>query len=117
MARTDLTVTQVTTDGVDPASTAGTVDGHMFRVSGQEIVEVENADASARTVTIQVPVTIGGQDVEDEVVSIPAGGRRIIGPLAYGVFARGATDTDAGKVYIDYEVGSEAQLSIRAFRV
>lgn len=117
MARTNLTVTEVTDAGVDPAGTAGTVDGHMVTLTGREFVEVNNADAAPQTVTVQTPGAPEGLAIADRVVSVPAGGRRIIGLANRGLYGQPSTSADAGKAYINYAAGQEADFTVRAFRL
>jgi hypothetical protein len=118
MARTDIARTDISRAGVNPAGTAGQVDGHMFTNTGKEFVEVSNADASARTVTFVTPRTVEGLAITDLALSVPAGGRLIVGPFPPETFSQPrSVGADAGKVYINYVSGSETQFTTRVYRL
>jgi hypothetical protein len=118
MARTALTITNITRAGVTDAGVAGITDGHMFDNTGHEFLEITNGNAAARTVTVVTPRTVEGLAVGDQVVSIPNGQTRKIGPFPRETFSqpRGA-GADAGKVYLDYEATFHALFTTRVFRL
>lgn len=115
MARTEMNATKITRAGTDGgAGAAGIADGHMFRNTGSEFLEVENTDgAAAHTVTIPTTTEFEGLALADLAVSIPAASRRLIGPFEPHVFDRKAGTPDAGKVYVDYAVGAHASFLTR----
>lgn len=117
MARLDLPVTEITRAGADAAGSPGNADGHMFANRGREFLEVENVGAAARVVTVVTPRTIGGLDVAELVVNVPAGGRRLIGPFPGVTFDQPRASADAGKVYVNYEAGAAADYLVRCFRL
>lgn len=113
MARTELTVTRISRSGVEVAGVAGTADGHMFKNDGNVLLRIANGDVSPRTVTIPTPATVKGLTVEDISIAIPASDRVYIGPFPTGLFNQ--TGADAGKVYVDFEAGQEAQFTVEAY--
>jgi hypothetical protein len=118
MARTEISATEVTDAGVDPAGVTGTVDGHMLRLTGREFIEVRNASGTPQNVTIATPQAPEGLAVADRVVSIPAtNGRKIIGLTNRALYGQDSKSADAGKAYINYAAGQEAQFTTRAFRL
>ncbi|GAA5046549.1 hypothetical protein HNP84_009745 [Thermocatellispora tengchongensis] len=99
MARTDLNAVPVPRAGLDltAALTPAIADGHMFVHSERRMVRVKNANASARTVTVQIPATVDGQDVVDRTYVIPATSGDVLIPPFPAVYRQAN-----GKVYIDY---------------
>lgn len=112
MARTPIPITQVTQDGVaQPAQTNSDAanDHELAFNDGRVLLEVGSVDAGAQNVTVVTPGSQGGLAVADLVVSVPAGGVRLIGPFAPSVFNQAD-----GKVHIDVGVGT---LRFRAYRI
>ncbi|KKN47440.1 hypothetical protein LCGC14_0662800 [marine sediment metagenome] len=102
MAREDLTLNAITTDGVVHTPVAAAADGNMFRNSGRLFLLVTNAHGSeARTLTFPTPSQIGGLDIEDPAVVVAAGTTMLIGPFRPLLFNQVSGD-DIGRVYIDY---------------
>lgn len=64
MARTALTATSVTQDGVTQASTPGTADGYKFTNDGRVMVRVTNTNLTT-TLAITIPTfrQVDGLDV------------------------------------------------------
>ncbi|MEU7891696.1 hypothetical protein AB0B45_02400 [Nonomuraea sp. NPDC049152] len=100
MARTDLTAVVVPRAGMDltVALAPAVVDGHMFVHSERRMVRVKNTNAASRTVTLQIPVTVDGQDVVDRQYVIPALTGDVLIPPPPAVYRQAN-----GKVYIDYD--------------
>ena len=116
MPRVDVTPTTLAQQGVYPAGVTGQADGHSFTNTGYEFIEVVNAHATnAYNVTIPTPVTRADLPVDDQIVSIPAVGRRLIGPFNVGYF-NVQSGADQGKAYVNYQAGGEASLTLRVFR-
>lgn len=118
MPRADINVTKVTREGVLPAGVVGQADGHMFRNSGAEFIEVSNTEAatgSTRTLTIPTPRKVDGLDVADVQVAIPPTERRLIGPFPPGTFNQPSSSADRGKVYLNYAAAAEASFLVRVF--
>jgi hypothetical protein len=120
MARTALTVNAIVVAGLaDPAATTGTADGHKITYpSGKVFLEFNNANASARVVTIQTPLTVRGYAVADESVTIPGSASRFkSGVYDTSLFNRLAGTTDSGSIYLDYPAGQHTDITVRAFSV
>lgn len=90
MPATTLTSTVSTNAGVDPGlQNSDQANGNRFRLyPGRTLVLIENGDVSTRTATIPAQVTSRPADgrfpattVADIVVAVPAGAKRLIGPL------------------------------------
>ena len=115
MARTDVASIQIVTkDGIIPSYEAGdATDGHMWRNSGREWIEVLNGGGGAVVVTIPTPAkTVDGLTIEDKAVTIGAGAEKKIGPFLPGHFNQPAGGTDAGKAYIDLDVDTTVTLGV-----
>lgn len=117
MSRTELTVTQITRDGVLDAGTAGIAAGHMFVNSGRCFIEVANSDSGAgRTITFVTPKTLVSLALADLAVEIPASGSRLIGPFPGDIFTQ-QSGVDEGMVYIDYESGQHTKFTVRVYEL
>jgi hypothetical protein len=83
MARTTITPTQVTRDGVaDPTATPGTADGHKFQNNGWTYLRATNSNLLvSQAVMFPIPVTVDGEPVEDKMVEVPANTTLTIGPF------------------------------------
>ncbi|WP_214317046.1 hypothetical protein [Nonomuraea sediminis] len=100
MARTDLNAVPVPRGGLDltAALTPAIVDGHMFVHSERRMLRVKNTNAAARTVTVQIPATVDGQDIVDRPYVIPPTTGDVLIPAFRAVYRQAN-----GKVYIDYD--------------
>lgn len=89
MARTEITVTNITTTAAAPASevTGNNVDGHYVANDGRTFLVLRNADSGgAHVVTIKL-LNVDGQAVTGKPVSVPASSTRQIrlgDPRIYG---------------------------------
>jgi hypothetical protein len=98
----DLTYTSVTPDGVNDATlTAADASGDTFPSDTNKLFKVANGDTSSHTVTIAAPVTetvcgsYGKVDLDDIVISVPAGESRVfVLPTGY---------TSGGKFNLTYD--------------
>ena len=88
MPRASIPVTRLSDAGVaDPAPTAGDpVNNHALPNTGKTVLRVTNTGASAHTLTLGTPVTVGGKAVDDTDVSIPAGATRTFGGLSPALY-------------------------------
>lgn len=109
MARADVATQQITRAGLAPTLTAPTVDGDVID-AGRVALMVTNNGATGHTVTVQSPVTVDGLAVEELAVSVAAGETRLIGPFPARTFGRPVGSVDAGRVYVDYDAGADADL-------
>jgi hypothetical protein len=96
MARTALTVQQVTRAGLTPAYSAAPVDGHSILNGGKELLHVKTG-GTACNVTIQTPGSVDGQAVADRVVAIGTSSERIIGPFPPDIYNQAS-----GEIYVDF---------------
>ncbi|GAA3144922.1 hypothetical protein Ppa06_58210 [Planomonospora parontospora subsp. parontospora] len=99
MARTDLTAVAMTRAGVNlgAALTPANADGHAYIDNGRRMVRLKNTDSTAKTVTVQIPATVDGQDVEDREYIVPATTGDVLLPPFPAVYRR-----PDGKVFLDY---------------
>lgn len=111
MARTALTVTDITKSGVDSAATleAANADGEKFYNNGRTFVEVLNANAADCTLTFQTPRTVDGLAVAEHTVVVSQNERMLIGPFPTQTFNQ--TSTDAGMVYMDYSAVTDVTVA------
>jgi len=104
MAYATIAVQIVVKTGLEPTYTAATLtDGERFRNTGKEFVHVINGGGSPCLVTVPTPAQISGLDIEDRVVTVPAGEDRMIGTFEPGLFNQPAGGTDAGECYVEYD--------------
>lgn len=86
MAASELTVAQISRTGIQPALVAANVDGNFFDNDGMTFLNVDNADASPHTVTVNSLVNCD-QGVDHNVaVVVGAGENHLIGPFPKGRF-------------------------------
>lgn len=97
MARTALTVNQISRAGVALGPTAANVDGHSLVHYDNLILYVANGGGSPITVTIQTPGTVDSLAVADRTVTVPNGSNRFIGP-----FPKAHYRQSDGTVYVDF---------------
>lgn len=78
-----LTVQNVTRSGLTPSYAAATGTGDSFSNNGATFLHVKNGHTAAQSVTVdsQYAPLPAGTAQADVVVSIPAGGERMIGPF------------------------------------
>jgi hypothetical protein len=81
-----LTAQIQTLDGLDPTLAAASAGGDEFANNGREYLDVNNASAGAVTVTCNATRDCNQGFDHDAVVSVPAGGRRRIGPFPISRF-------------------------------
>lgn len=119
MARTILAVTQLTRAGVPrPAGTTGIADGHKITNDSRVWLEIDNASASPRTLTMQTPATLGPFNIEDQSIVVPGSAvAHHAGPFEMSYFTRPNGVTDAGMMYLDYPVAQHADITVRAFKI
>jgi hypothetical protein len=114
MAR-DLPATQkIVATGLTPAYTAPTANGDAIK-PGQQAVHVKNASGASINVTVQTPQKVEGLDVAENIVAVPAGGEKMIGPFPTGTYARPSGGADVGMVYIDYSAVASVTRAILSF--
>lgn len=113
MARTVISVQQVSLSGIAPSFSAGDqANGHQFANDGRTFLEVKNTGGSACTVTIRANgYKIGGVTIQDQTVSVPATtGDRMIGPFDQSIF-----NQSGGVVNVDLSTGTG--ITIAAFKL
>lgn len=113
MPPVSIPVTQVLDTGVTPpAQTNGDLaNGNQLDFNdGRIIVEVISSDAGAQSVTVVTPGNVGGFAVADNVVAVPAGATRILGPFSPATY-----NQSDGTVRINPSVSTT--LKFRAYRV
>jgi hypothetical protein len=88
----------------------------MVTNDGDVFLEINNANASSRIITIQTPTTVGEFAVADLTITVPGSASRFkAGPFDMGLFNQPAGHADAGKFYLDYPAGQHTDLTVRAF--
>ena len=120
MARSQLTVTEVTRAGVArPAqqSSDATNDHYIASTDTADYtwwMEVENTDASPQTVTViaNPDLSADGLTVSDYTNTIAAGVTEVMGPFRYKTFRQA---TDSNRIYIDPSVTTN--LKFRVYKI
>lgn len=84
MARTALTVQEITIAGTTPAwSSLANTDGVSFENDGRVYAEVKNTSGSPVNITVVTAGSVAGVAISDPVVSVPATtGVKRIGPFS-----------------------------------
>lgn len=111
MARTAVDVTNAVVTGVILPYASAHVDGNMFANDGNVAVHIKNASGAPVTATFQTPAKVGGVDVAELAVSVPAGSDRLVGPFATGVF-----NQSTGEVYVDFSAQASVTLAVIRIR-
>ncbi|MGA6164307.1 hypothetical protein [Amycolatopsis magusensis] len=101
MARLSPATQPIARSGLTPALTAPNADGDIID-TGRVFLEVANGGGSPITVTVISTAEVDGLPVEDLEVSVPAAGRKLIGPFAKTTFGQPSSDPNAGKALVDY---------------
>lgn len=90
MATTAIPVNKVTIAGLTPVTevAADNVNGnHIAANDGSNVwLEVTNGGGASATVTLVTSATVGGRAVTDDVITIAAAGKRMIGPFPTDLF-------------------------------
>lgn len=108
MARTALTVQQISRAGLTPTYASANVDGHSIPADGEAFVHVKTGGTGA-TVTVPVPKTIDGQAVASKSYVLGTNTERMIGPFPADPYAQAG-----GEVNIDFS--SVTTVTCAAFR-
>lgn len=111
MARSTLTITNITKAGVaPPAETTGDpVNNHLLPNDGVKtflLARNANGSSTARTLSVRFQGSVDGQAITPRTYSIPAGASRYIGPFDATKYGR--------NVEIDVD---NAELRLTAFRI
>jgi hypothetical protein len=99
MARAIVSQIRPSMAGASLSFTAPTVDGDAIRPGSALLVH--NTSGGALNITIVTGATIGARAVADDIISIPAGAYRLIGPFTENVFPQ-ESGTTADLVHVDY---------------
>jgi hypothetical protein len=99
VARAVVVTQPISRTGVVPALTAPTADGDAIEAGTW--LHVANAGGAPITVTIVSTTDIDGLPLADQVVTVPDGVAKLIGPFGRSTFAQKSGDT-AGLVHVDY---------------
>lgn len=82
MAKVPVTVDKSKPSGTNPTVKAITTeDEYQFKNDGRITLRVTNGGAEPTDVTVVTPGTKGGLAIEDQVVTVPDGQERYIGPF------------------------------------
>ncbi len=108
MARTTLTVQQITRAGLSPTYTAvDQPNGNQFLNDGRETIHVKNGGAGSLTVTVKRNYSVDGAAVPDQTITVPAGEERKAGPFPTDWFNQAD-----GYVYVDWSVGTTVTANV-----
>lgn len=81
----DLTVERVTQTGLNPTMTAAAA-SQTFQGGDKVFVRIANGDASSHNATFTTTAQVAGLDIDDRVVTVPAGEDRIAGPFPTSLY-------------------------------
>lgn len=82
----DIAVQTSNLSGIGPTFQAAASGGDTFANDGQTMLHVKNSSGAAITVTVNSVTPCDQGFDHDAVVSVPAGGERIIGPFSVARF-------------------------------
>lgn len=104
---------KITRAGMAPTYAAAAVGGDRFTPDSNTFLHVKNGSGGAITVTIAATkVPLPNMTIANDVVSVPAGGERMIGPFPYDTFV--AVD---GSGLADITYSGVTSLTIAAVQV
>ncbi|MGW1998486.1 hypothetical protein [Embleya sp. NPDC001921] len=88
MARVNVPVTLITRAGVQPGTpvVGDATNNHIVVNNGRTWLEVENAGATSRVLTINIAKTVDGQTPAAKTYSLAAGAFRRIGPFPTDIY-------------------------------
>jgi hypothetical protein len=110
MARTEITVTEASPAGVAPGfQAADAANGMKFRNNHPTILLVRNGGASPITVTVETSVTVEGIAVPDRLITVPAGGDRVIGPFLPAYYDQ--SGADRGFVFVEFSADTSVTVA------
>lgn len=116
MPRDTITVTEITQAGIaPPAQVTGVAANDLQFVAELEarmFMEVENVGAGSLDVTIETALTINGLALADQVVTVPAGAKRLVRLVwdRFNTFVQ-----SDGKVYVN--ITADTDLKFRVYKV
>ncbi len=111
MARTAVNVTNAVITGASLPYNNAHVDGNSFANDGYVAVHIKNGSAAAVTATFQTPAKVGGVNIEEVQISIPAGGDRLVGPFVPSVF-----NQSTGEVFVDFSAQTNVTFAVIRIR-
>lgn len=119
MARAIVVTQQISREpATAPLMTAVTADGDAIEVGNGIVLEVDNGGGSPITVTVVSTQVVDGLDVEDLVVSVPAGQRRLIGSFSRSTFAQpqdAVIVAERGRAYVNYSAITDVTRAVHRF--
>lgn len=108
MARTTLTVQQISRTPLTPTYTAvDQPNGNQFANDGRVILHVKNGGGSSTTLTIKRNYSVDGAAVPDLTVTVTNAQERKVGPFPTDLF-----NQSDGNVYLDWTVGTSVTISV-----
>jgi hypothetical protein len=99
MARAVVSAVRPSKTGAAITLAAPTVDGDAVRPGSALLVH--NTSGGALNVTVVTGATVGGRAIPDDVISVPAGAWRLIGPFTEEVLPQTSGVTN-DLVHVDY---------------
>ena len=99
MASVELTVQEVSRDGLEATYAAANADGNHFdnQADNRTFLHVKNGDGDDHVVTLSIQETVDGQTVTNPTVTVTAGEARLIGPFPAPIY------NTSGQVYVAYD--------------
>lgn len=107
--RTTVVAQQLVRTGITPSYNAATVtDGDAFLNDGRVFVQVLNANAAARTLTVAIPVTVDGCAVAGKAIIVPLTvGNKYIGPFPPDIY-----NQSTGMVHLDWSAVDDVTFAV-----
>jgi len=95
---------------------ADTVNDNGFTLSNaKDYLIIENSGISSATVTIETPITVSIFDVDDLILTIPQGSKKIFGPFPKNIFE--GSSPNSGKIKITTTGAGAADISYLVIQV
>ncbi len=105
-----LTVQEIGRSGLNPSFQAAAGGGDSVPNDGRTYAEVVNGGGGAINVTVVTQLTVDGKAVGDDVVNVPAGQRRKVGPWPPSLY----NDVN-GRAQLQYD--GVTSVTVGAFRL
>lgn len=116
MAFTNIATSPIVQSGLTFATVAcDATNGNVVDVGWRVFLYLENTGGSSATVTIAVPGTQDGLTIGPRAITLAAGAKRLVGPLAPNLYSQPYGTTDAGRAHITYS--ASAAVSVGVFSI
>jgi len=118
MARTELTVQEISRSALTPSYVSGdATNDHSFDNATQNVfVHIKNGGGGAAVATFVTSQTIDGKAIADLIVSVTAAEERMVGPFRNDLYGQEDEDNSiAEAVFVDLDI--DTSVTLAAFKL